>query len=369
MHAPTALTLYFYQTHMKEARGLDAKTISARMRHLGQFAASLGEKELSKLTQDDIIGFKKTLNATDNGENPGHRSLAAPTVVQTCHDLKTFLEWLSKEPGYRSLQRDLADYCTPPRRLTTIAHTPKTKHIPSAADIISTLNATPDTTLQDRRDRAVIACLFLTGVRDGALVSLRLKHMDINRRCLHQDAREVKTKFSKTMQTNWFPVGNGIAAIVTDWVEERRTFGAQDDDPLFPRTPSAVRGPNSDHKEAFWKTTSPIRQIIRKATEAAGVQYFKPHSVRATLARMCLTWARTPEELKALSQNLGHENISTTMEHYATLSDDRQRELVLGMSDRDAKSEENMELVDLIYQLPSESRRVLKATAQALIKG
>jgi len=368
MHGPTAWMLYSYQMHMKEARGLDAKTISARMRHLGQFATSLGDKELTRLTRDDIINFKKTLNATDHGESPGNRGLAAPTIVQTCNDLKAFLEWLPKQSGYRSLQRDLADYCTPPRRLTALAHTPRTKRVPSAADIISTLEAMPVTTSQDRRDRAVIACLFLTGVRDGALVSLRLKHMDIEGRSVHQDAREVNTKFSKTMRTGWFPVGNDIATIVTDWIEERRASGAEDDDPLFPRAPSGVHARHPLHMDEFWKTASPVREIIRKATDAAGIRYFRPHSVRAALARMCLSWARSPEELKALSQNLGHEDIGTTMEHYATLTDDRQCELVFDLWDRSEAPEEDLELVDLINQVPAESRHVLKAMAQALIK-
>ncbi|ASP35903.1 site-specific integrase [Labrenzia sp. VG12] len=368
MHGPTAWMLYLYQTNMKEARGLNAKTISARMRHLGQFATSLGDKELTRLTQDDIINFKKGLNATDHGETTGDRTLAAPTIVQTCHDLKTFLEWLTKQSGYRSLQRDLCDYCTPPRRLTAIAHTPKTKHVPSAADIVSTLAAMPQTTLQDRRDRAVIAFLFLTGIRDGALISLRLKHVDVVGRRVLQDAREVKTKFSKTMRTTWFPVENDISAIVTRWVEERHTSGAEGDDPLFPRTPSAVRSPRANHKEEFWRTAAPVREIIRKATCAAGLPYFRPHSIRATLARMCLTWAQSPEELKALSQNLGHEDMATTMEHYATLGEGRQRQLINGIWERVEFRDTDRELTDLINRVSPADRGVLKAMAQALLK-
>ena len=56
------------------------------------------------------------------------------------------------------------------------------------------------------------------------------------------------------------------------------------------------------------------------------------------------------------------------MEHYATLSDDRQREVMLGLWQRDETSEEDIELVDLINQVPSESRHVLRTMAQALIK-
>ncbi|XHC11067.1 hypothetical protein ABWH98_26700 [Labrenzia sp. ac12] len=126
--------------------------------------------------------------------------------------------------------------------------------------------------------------------------------------------------------------------------------------------------PNTGHVEEFWKTAAPVREIIRKATRAAGIPYFCPHSIRSTLARKFLLQARPPEERKAVSQNLGHENEATTMEHYATLSDDLQREVMLALWQRGETSAQDMELVDLINQVPSESRHVLKATAQALIK-
>ncbi|WP_346908070.1 site-specific integrase [uncultured Roseibium sp.] len=368
MHGPTAWMLYLYQTHMKEARGLDVKTIDARMRHLGQFAASLAGKDLTSLKPNDIICFKKSLNGPDKENVPESVSLAAPTIVQTCHDLRTFIEWLSKQPGYRSLLRDLADYCTPSRRMTALAHAPKARYEPSPDEIKSMLEAMPTTTSQERRDRAAIAFLYLTGVRDGALISLRLKHVDAASKLVNQDASEVNTKFSKTMRTLWFPVGTDIATIVTNWIDERRASGAQDDDPLFPRTPSAVRSRMSSIRDEFWKTSSPVREVIRKATEAAGVPYFRPHAIRATIARMCLTWARSPEELKALSQNLGHEDIGTTMKHYATLGEDRQHELLLGMWERREAPEEDEELADLIKRLSPEDRCVLKTMAHALLK-
>jgi integrase len=45
----------------------------------------------------------------------------------------------------------------------------------------------------EMRNRALIAFTFLTGVRDGALASLKLKHVRLTEREVVQDAREVKT--------------------------------------------------------------------------------------------------------------------------------------------------------------------------------
>jgi integrase len=70
----------------------------------------------------------------------------------------------------------------------------------------------------ERRDRALVAFTILTGARDGAIASLKLKHIDIDQGRVDQDAREVKTKFSKTFTTWFFPVGDDIRQIVVDWV-------------------------------------------------------------------------------------------------------------------------------------------------------
>jgi len=47
----------------------------------------------------------------------------------------------------------------------------------------------------ERRNRALIAFTILTGARDSAIASIKLKHIDLIHRGVKQDAREVKTKF------------------------------------------------------------------------------------------------------------------------------------------------------------------------------
>jgi hypothetical protein len=44
----------------------------------------------------------------------------------------------------------------------------------------------------ERRDRALIAFTILTGARDGATASIKLRHIDIDQGRLDQDARQVK---------------------------------------------------------------------------------------------------------------------------------------------------------------------------------
>jgi hypothetical protein len=47
---------------------------------------------------------------------------------------------------------------------------------------------------------------MITAARDGAVASLRRKHIDLIEGCVHQDAQEVRTEFSKTFKTWILPV-------------------------------------------------------------------------------------------------------------------------------------------------------------------
>src|SRR5262249_30836370 len=177
------------------------------------------------------------------------------------------------------------------------------------------------------------AFTLLTGVRDGALASLKLKHVDLVDAKVLQDAREVRTKFSKSFTTCFFPVGDDIARIVEAWVaflRDQKLWGG--DDPLFSAT-EVVSGPALKFEVAglarrHWANAGPIRTIFRGSFAQAGLPYFNPHSFRKTLAQLGERVCRTPEELKAWSQNLGHEDVMTTLRSYGEVPSSRQAEII-----------------------------------------
>ncbi len=77
-----------------------------------------------------------------------------------------------------------------------------------------------------------------------------------------------------------------------------------------------------------WSTAAPIRAIFREAFTAAGLPYFNPHSFRKTLVRLGEQLCRTPEDFKAWSQNLGHEQVLTTFTSYGQVARDRQYDII-----------------------------------------
>lgn len=140
----------------------------------------------------------------------------------------------------------------------------------------------PVVTEIEQRNRALIAFTLLTGARDSAIASMKLKHVDLAADSIDQDAREVNTKFSKTFTTFFFPVGDDIRRIVVEWVlylRQNKLWG--NDDPLFPSTRiglgAARQFEASGLERRHWRGASPIRAIFREAFVGAGLPYFNPH--------------------------------------------------------------------------------------------
>ena len=143
----------------------------------------------------------------------------------------------------------------------------------------------------------------------------------------------METKFSKTFRTFFFPVGEEIREIVAEWVNYLRQIKLWgNDDPLFPATQVTV-GENQRFQvvgleRKHWSNATPIRKIFRYAFQAAGLPYFNPHSLRSTLVQLGETVCKAPEEFKAWSQNLGHEEVLTTFRSYGAVGTRRQGEII-----------------------------------------
>lgn len=214
----------------------------------------------------------------------------------------------------------------------------------------------PDSGEIGRRDRALIAFTLLTGARDSAIASMKLKHVDLIEGSVYQDAREVRTKFSKTFKTFFLPVGDEIRAVVVEWVRylrEDKLWG--NDDPLFPAT-RVTPGPTLQFEVAglrrgHWSSASPIRNIFRESFIRTGVPYFNPHSFRNTLARLGQQVCTSAEQFKAWSQNLGHENVLTTLTSYGEVPCERQGEIIRALATPQQNAQSNAdEIADKVVK-------------------
>ena len=105
-----------------------------------------------------------------------------------------------------------------------------------------------------------------------------------------------------------------------------------DTDPLYPKTRIAV-GPSRRFEavgiaRAPWVGPSSAAKIFKQAFVNAGLPPYSPHRVRDTIAELAKYRCRTPEDIKAWSQNMGHDQVMTTLNSYGSVSPGRQVELM-----------------------------------------
>lgn len=334
---------------LKEAKGYDDASIDAVAASIDRFECYTKRKAFDRFHVEQAIGFKRHLSDQKN-QRTG-RPLSKATLGSTMRALREFFTWLSTQPGYRSrISFGDTAYFRISEKDGRAAATSNERPVPDLGQIESVLRQMPTATVLDRRNRAVVAFTTLTGARDNAAASLLLKHVDLSKRMVFQDPRAVRTKASKGIWTWFFPVGGTAETILSEWIEElRRDHGWGDDDPLFPAT---LVGLNDNQQfsavgiaRSTWANAEPVRRIFRVAFESVGLPYFNPHSFRKTLARLGEQLCRTPEEFKAWSQNLGHEQVSTTLSSYGTVPRHRQGEIILGLGDHSHEEEDLMRLL------------------------
>jgi integrase/recombinase XerD len=336
-----------YFAFLKEAKRQSEDSVDAVAKALARFEADTQHRDFRAFHYEQAVAFKRRL--ADRDSQVTGEKLSKATLHSTLAHLKRFFQWLAQQPGYKSrLNYSDAEYFNLSEKDTRVATARRERPAPTLEQIKHVIATMPVETEIERRNRALVAFALLTGARDGALATFRLKHLDMAAGSVYQDAREVATKFSKSFTTYFFPVGPEVRQIVEDWVaylRQQKLWG--NDDPLFPA--SRVELGVTRHFEATgidrkpWSTSSPIRAIFKQAFEAAGLPYFNPHSVRRTLAQLGETLCQTPEQFKAWSQNLGHEGVLTTFYSYGTVAPRRQGELISGLGQpgqaRDAQTE------------------------------
>lgn len=329
-----------YLAYLTEAKRQSDKTVDQVAAAISAFEASTGHKDFKLFHIEQAKAFKRNLARQINAETG--KPLAIANVHSRLMALKAFFQWLAGRPGFRRISYGDADYFNPSANDGRIAAAVREKPAPSIDQIRHVLASMPHATDIEKRNRALIAFALLSGARDDAIASLAIRHVDLAARTIFQDARAVRTKRRKTFTSCFFPVGDDVEAIVSQWIAHvTGTLRFGPDDPLFPKTKVALS--DIQHFEAtglepaFWSNAEPIRKAFRDAFAAAGLPYYNPHSFRTTLARLGEKTCQTPEAFKAWSQNLGHEGVLTTFTSYGAVPSHRQAEIFGAM--RNGKSE------------------------------
>ncbi|MBF0523367.1 MAG: tyrosine-type recombinase/integrase [Candidatus Omnitrophica bacterium] len=313
--------------YLKEAKGRSDATINAIEQAILHYQDSRNNEDFALFNQKKAVAFKEWLkNRAFKG-----KSLSIVSHYNYLRHLRTFFDWLSREPGYKSkIAPASIDFLRPLEKEARIATQKQPRPFPTL-EYVQKLTATikPDTEIA-LRDRALIAFTLLSGMRDQAIASLPLGCINEETRTINQNPQKgVQTKFSKLINSTLFEFDPALVEYFLEWVKRLKKQEYTPTDPLFPQARTENSPDNlsfetaTNVSRAFWKGAGPIRKIFNKRSDEAGLPYFPPHAFRHLAVDLALKACKNGEQIKAISQNFGHEYIATTMYSYANFNDDQ----------------------------------------------
>ena len=301
-------------------------TIDQRLAALGQYEAATGWADFTAIDRDKVNAYLEALRAT-------------PTRMRTkkakVRHVRGFFDWMRDDEKLRpkKVRKALLSLRLTDKEERAGNAVKRVNHA-TVAQIIDTIKSMPKASAIERRNRALLAFTLLSGARDGAIVTMKLKHVLWNDREIIQDPDEVATKASKMIQTWFFPVGQFIEDEVESYLSYLKDeLGFTANDPLFPST---LMGQDDQDRfapmgltKAQWSSADPMRKVFKAAFTANGMRYYNPHSFRNTLMALAYELNLGPKEMKAWSQNLGHSKLDVTFNSYGNLDANAQRRAML----------------------------------------
>jgi integrase len=308
------------------ANGYAEKTIDKHLAAIRFFETALDGKPFEKLSTDDVALVRDELKRRAGIDVMD--SMSASSIRHWVSHLSTFFDWLLKQNGYKRLPGDLGGYLKMPRAVLAQSAQVAHKEFPTISEAKELLIAMPSKSLVEQRARAIFALAFLGALRADTLVSLRIKHFDIQRKLIIQDASLVRTKAGKSLDIFWFPIPIAFESIVVGWVKTLQNLGLSGEDALFPDTKHLRHRCSANAAPIpVMATTHAVTDAFAVACQNSDTKY-TPHAAKHSIGAERGIRQLSQEERKAWSLNMGHENEQTTERHYGKMSDGRRHEVL-----------------------------------------
>ncbi|MCY4336361.1 MAG: tyrosine-type recombinase/integrase, partial [Litoreibacter sp.] len=270
-----------FLTYRKHSRQVSEKTLDREIAAIERFDIWNKRKDFAKFHIDWAVGFRAYL---DTAKSQSGQPLAKATTRAIIATLREFFLWLSQQEGFRRrIKASDANYFQLSLRDEAEARAAPERPAPSIRQAKRALGLMPNTTPREKRDKAIFALLCLTGIRVAALISLKIKHVDLIEKSVNQNPREVATKYGRKIDTFFAKNFDDAETALTNWLAylDEVAFYSPDD-PLFPATAlkaSADTGfTTNGFTRAHWKTTEPVRKIVNSAFDQSGLPAYGPHS-------------------------------------------------------------------------------------------
>ncbi|MFB6182027.1 MAG: tyrosine-type recombinase/integrase [Candidatus Magasanikbacteria bacterium] len=271
-------------------------------KQLFEFNPEIGFEDLETSTIIDFIEWLKAEKRKDKAE-----SLASSTLKTYYNRLSAFFKWLKSTGKIESNPVDNID--TP-----SVTHDDKQYIDQEGLDkIFRTIERGISWQNNFLRERniAIFQVLLYTGVRRNELLSIKLRHIDLNRGELL-----IKKEGSKSKSDRSIPLNSRVKLALQSYLDKRD----------MPEVDSPYLWISSSTKEKF--TVSGLKHLVNKVNKASGVD-FSVHQFRHTFAVNSTVQGLNMEELRDL---MGHRSLESVRKYLRQVPKEHTREKLEGLN-------------------------------------
>jgi len=317
---------------LKGADGCCEATVNCIEKAILLYEDFTKQEDFSAFNPDKAIQFKEWLKKR---QHKG-KTISLVTYHTYLRYLRKFFTWLSWQSGYKSkINPSTTAYLRIPEKEERMATQMSMREFPPLEYVLKLADSIKIYSEIDLRDRALVAFTLLSGMRDSAIASLPLNSFNETTLAINQDPKAgVKTKFSKYIPSTLLNFNDRLLNYVNDWIKHLKDKGFGCQHPLFPRSKQEQSKDNLSFEEAtavepfFWQSAGRIRAIFKRRCQEANLPYYPPHTFRHLAALTALEHCQNGKEIKAISQNFGHEYIATILSIYGNLQPHQLKETI-----------------------------------------
>lgn len=318
----------------------DQKTVNSYWHSMKHFLQWLDKRHVSEVEKvkptfpEYILHARNYQHASHIPQNKKDiKPLSPAELERKVMHARMFLEWVKLSKG---IKISLAYIETLEVRRSARKQSKLTKREYWHLSDVEKIAALKPQSLTEKRDIAATCFIFLSGARIGAFVTLPFAAVDIEKnRVIQSPEIGVRTKNHKAAVTFLLPI-ESLMKPVKEWHDYLASHGGRDLlwYPAF-KAGGFFHGEkwNLEFEKGGIANSYNGRHTtfvagLKVLCDRAGVDYLSPHKLRHGHGVYGVKNAKDISELKAISQNLMHENIGITDGIYGKLADDDLSEII-----------------------------------------
>ena len=289
---------------------LKTSTAESKIGSVRQFETFTKYADFKAFDEEQGISFYDYLD---------NQSIEVSTKIKHLNNVRDFFYWYLTSTKHKKSQIEALNTLEPKDKDVRLNNRRELVEYPSNEEI-SKIFSMPDDSIFAKRDLALISFQILSAARVSAIATLSIGNIDLDKKIVFQDPLEgVETKRDKYIITRFMEFDNKYLNYLIEWVNILKIdYFFTDNDPLFPKINEYAGG--IQVKKEFFGDATKYNALYTKICKKVGIKVYHPHCFRHYSIAEALKHIRTGEQLKALSQNVGHEEVITILEQYGNMT-------------------------------------------------